>query len=322
MVVEKTENLDDKYLEKIQDVSFRPIFILGLPRSGTSILYKILSKTGNFNAVTSYHIIRYNSLIHNHIHKLEEQAKKEINDSFVNKGLKDRGLDKLKISADFSEEYGYILQQHTRHIFIHPDNIHIFKDLAKKIQYISGNNKPLLLKNPFDFQNTIYIKKMFPDAQFIFICRDPQKILSSSMKAIRFLLQGKHYYSTQIFRAYNKIIQNPLLLYSTRLCFQQLSLFGLMYVTAVYSKISKRFFRNLSQHASKDYINIKYEELCNNPEKTINEIMDFLNLTIEEKIDVNKLIKPRKTQMEPNVIKMNNFIYKRLKKYYDFFGYS
>ena len=103
-------------------------------------------------------------------------------------------MDELQISADFPEEYGYILQQHTRPLYIHPNNLHIFKDLAKKIQYISENNKPLLLKNPFDFQNTLYIKEMLPDTKFIFICRDPQKILSSSMKAIRFLLQDKKYF--------------------------------------------------------------------------------------------------------------------------------
>jgi len=321
MDTKKGENIDENYRAQIQNISFRPIFILGLPRSGTSILYKILTKTKNFNAVTSYHIIRYNTLIYNHIHHLEDQAKQEINESFTKKGLEDRGMDKLQISADFSEEYGYILQQHARQIYIHPDNVNVFRDLAKKIQYISENNKPLLLKNPFDFQNTRYIKEMFPDAQFIFICRDPQKILSSSMKAIGFLLQGKHHYSTQIFRAYNTIYQNPILLSSARLFFQQLSLFGLFYVTMVYSKISNRFMKNITYLSSKDYIIVKYEDLCNNPKKTIEDIMVFLNLEIRENIDVKQLIKPRKKEMEPSVVKMKYFIYKRLKKYYDFFGY-
>jgi hypothetical protein len=180
----------------------------------------------------------------------------------------------------------------------------------------------LLLKNPFDFQNTLYIKEMFPNAQFIFICRDPLKILSSTMKAIRFLLQGKHYYSTQIFRTYNKIFQNPLLLHSARLFFSQLSIFGLLYVTIVYTKITNRFMKNITQHSPKDYIIVKYEDLCEQPQKTIKDIMSFLNLDLKEPIDVTQLIKPRKTQMDPSVSTMKYFIYKRLKKYYDFFGYT
>ena len=39
------ENLDKKHLEKLENIEFQPVFILGLHRSGTSILYKILIAT-------------------------------------------------------------------------------------------------------------------------------------------------------------------------------------------------------------------------------------------------------------------------------------
>ncbi len=41
--------LDDEYIKLVEDASFEPIFIMGLHRSGTSILYKMLGETGNFN---------------------------------------------------------------------------------------------------------------------------------------------------------------------------------------------------------------------------------------------------------------------------------
>jgi len=315
-------NLDEKYLKKIENIDFHPIFILGLPRSGTSILYKTLSKTNCFNAVTSYHIINYNQLLYNHIESLEDQVKQKLNESFKEKNLIDRGMDRLEISADFPEEYGYILQKYTHQLHIVPDNIYIFLQLAKKIQFISQNNKPLLLKNPFDFQNTAYIKKVLPNAKFVFICRDPVKIFSSNMKAIRFLLKGKNPYSMQIFRAYNKLFQNPLLLNTIRLFFSQLSIFGLIYVVTYYKKLTNRFIKNINQLSPEDFTIVKYEDFCKQPQKTIENIMRFLNLNFKEKIDIKQFVKPRKTILETYIIKMKFFIYKQMNNYYNFFGYK
>lgn len=322
VVLLNKKNLDEKYLKIIENIDFIPIFILGLPRSGTSILYKTLTKTNSFNAVTSYHIINYNQLLYNHIQNLKDRIKEKLNESFKEKELIDRGMDRLEISADFPEEYGYILQKYSRQLYIVPDNLHIFMQLAKKIQFLSENNKPLLLKNPFDFQNTAYIKKVLPNAQFIFICRDPVKIFSSNMKAIRFLLKGKNPYSIQIFRAYNKLFQNPLLLHTVRLFFSQLSIFGLIYVVTLYKRLMNRFMKNIKQLSSKDYTIVKYEDFCNLPQQTVENIMKFFDLKSEEKINVKQFIIPRKTFVEPDIIKMKNFIYKQMKNYYDFFGYK
>lgn len=322
LVIKNQKNLDEKYLKKIEKIDFDPVFILGLPRSGTSILYKTLTKTNCFNSVISYHIIKYYQLLYNHIENLEEQVKQKLNESFNEKKLIDRGMDRLEISADFPEEYGYILQQYSRQLHIVPNNLHIFLELAKKIQFLSENNKPLLLKNPFDFQNTTYIKKVLPNAKFIFICRDPIKFLSSNIKAIRFLLKGKNPYSIQIFRAYNKLFQNPLLLHTVRLFFSQLSVFGLIYVVTLYKKLMKRFMKNIKQLSTNDFIIVRYEDLCTQPQQTIDKLLRFLNIKAEEEIDIKQFIKPRKTNVEPNIIKMKNFVYKQMKNYYDFFGYK
>ena len=38
-----TTDSDQQYLDKIENITYKPIFIMGLQRSGTSILYKILN---------------------------------------------------------------------------------------------------------------------------------------------------------------------------------------------------------------------------------------------------------------------------------------
>ncbi|MBE3121464.1 MAG: hypothetical protein IMZ43_08250 [Thermoplasmata archaeon] len=48
-------NPDNEFIQELQQVTFQPVFIVGLHRSGTSIPYKTLTETGNFNPVTAYH---------------------------------------------------------------------------------------------------------------------------------------------------------------------------------------------------------------------------------------------------------------------------
>ncbi|MBU1941907.1 MAG: sulfotransferase, partial [Candidatus Thermoplasmatota archaeon] len=59
-------NPDAQYTTKYENLSFAPVFIMGIQRSGTSILYKILSETQSFNIITAYHLIKYPELIHLH----------------------------------------------------------------------------------------------------------------------------------------------------------------------------------------------------------------------------------------------------------------
>jgi len=101
--------LDDKYLNEIENVTFNPVFIMGLQRSGTSILYKMLDATNCFNVVTSYHIIKYNELLYNHINNLEDGAKNALSELFGHQSKTTRGIDKLEITPNFAEEYGFLI---------------------------------------------------------------------------------------------------------------------------------------------------------------------------------------------------------------------
>jgi hypothetical protein len=62
--------------------------------------------------------------------------------------------------------------------------------MCKKIQFIAGNDKPILLKNPYDFPNFLYIKRVFPNARFVFIHRNPLKTISSTLNAIKMILKN------------------------------------------------------------------------------------------------------------------------------------
>ena len=316
------ENPDQQYLQRLENIEFQPVFILGLHRSGTSILYKMLVATESFNSVTAYHLIRYNQLITNHIYNQEESSKKELTESLKEKGLDDRGIDRLKVNADFAEEYGFLLGQKTLQMHITPKNLSLFIELSKKIQFISENDKPILLKNPYDFSNFLYIKQVFPNTKFVFIHRHPFKTLSSTIKAISVLLKNKNPYTTQLFRTYNKIFENPLILTPLRFCFSRYPTFGVIFLTIYSSKTTKYYLKNIKQLPKQDYISITYEDLCENPQENIEKIMKSLDIKISNKMDFTSFIKPRKIDLDHSVVKLRRFIFKCMRKYIKCFGYT
>jgi len=322
IIMQKNKPLDKPYLKKIEETTFEPIFVLGLPRSGTSILYKMLTKTNCFNAVTAYHIIRYDQLLHDHLNDLEEQAKEELNEEFRMDGFQDRGIDRLNVAADFPEEYGYILGSKLTEMYIKPTNVDRFREMGKKIQFISENDKPLLLKNPFDFQNISYIKKEFPNSKFVFIARDPIDIFNSTMRAIHHLVKNKNPYSMRIFEHYQKLYERPMRLQGLRFLFDKLPILPLLAITKVEKKATDRFLRQISDIPEDSYVHVKYEELCSDPQENMEHILNFLDREPDEDMDFSKFISPRETSTEKSVKKMKKYIRKHMQHYCEYFGYE
>lgn len=312
--------LDDKYINNIENVNFQPIFIIGIARSGTSILYDILAKSKCFNYVTVYHIMKYNQLLHNYTTHKEEMTKLDINESFIKMRISSRGTDNLKVSADSAEEYGFILYNKTSNISIKPKTLPLFIELAKKIQYISENDKPLLLKNPFDFKNILYIKKTIPNAKFIFIHRHPYDIINSSLRIQRYLLNETPEYYAQVNKFYKKskyrVFSNVL-----KHFYSEFIVLGLMYTTLFCGKQTKHLFKKIKKLQKEDYTILSYEDLCQKPNETINKILQSFNIKGEQEIDYSQFIKTRNFPLDPYVNKMERFIYKIMKRYFDYFGY-
>lgn len=63
--------LDRQYLNLLENINFRPIFIMGDHRSGTTLLHKTLVATECFNFVRAYHVIKYDELLSNHVNRTE-----------------------------------------------------------------------------------------------------------------------------------------------------------------------------------------------------------------------------------------------------------
>ena len=197
---------DQPYLDLLPKVDFSPIFIMGDHRSGTTLLYKTLVATGCFNFVRAYHIIKYDEILSNHINQTENRAIQELEELFKSLGISDRTIDQVMVTPNLPEEYGFILNNVAgNETCITPQNLPIFQQLCRKIQLASDPDKLLLLKNPWDLPQFMYVKSVIPTAKFIFIHRHPIHVINSKLKAARTLLSDWNDYTALIARWYKQI---------------------------------------------------------------------------------------------------------------------
>lgn len=312
---------DRNYIKELEQVVFHPVFILGVHRSGTSILYQLLACTGCFNLVTAYHIISYDSLLFNFMNGREEKEKLQLTHQLNCNGVTDRGIDTLNISADFAEEYGFLLGNKTKTMAIKNRNSYVFIQLCKKIQFLANNNKPLLLKNPYDFSNFIYLKQMFPTAKFIFIHRNPLYSLSSMLNAMNTIIKDKNPYTARLSPFYDTWYSNFLVRYPLKLLFCTIPYLGGIFLSRITAKKTRYYLDNIEKLSSDDYISITYEQLCLHAQDCVESIMKKFSFPIIHSFDANTLIKPREAPLHPSIVKLRNYILKSMNNYCKKFNY-
>jgi hypothetical protein len=310
---------DQKYMDYLKDVTYNPVFILGLHRSGTTILYTMLGKTQQVNIVTAYHILSFDKLLTNYFDHKEESARNKLAQLFQSKGITNRRIDKVIITPEFSQEYGYLFLNKGYPPRLTEKTQKLFDLLCKKIQYIAQNHYPILLKNPYDFPNFVNIKNRYPQAKFVFIHRNPEQVISSTLRAWQTLLKEQNPYTSLFSYRYANIFENPLLLWLTRWFYGSRFPLGLLNIVRYSAKATRWYLDNIGKLSMDDYIAIRYEDLCQEPNNIMSEVLDFLGLEIS--LDFKDFIKPRGLNVLPAVRRFQPWIFRSMKEYYQTFQY-
>jgi hypothetical protein len=317
-------NIDIPYLNLIKNCDFTPVFIIGVPRSGTSLLYHLLAETKGVNFVNTYHVLRYGELLSNYVNHCQIQACQEIQELIDSFGMDNRGVDEIPVSPYVPEEYEFILNQSGYRMRVNSRSILLLKEICQKITYISSNpSLPILLKNPMDSYNFVFLKKNFPNAKIIFIHRNPINSINSWIKFCIKLLDSKNSYCYEIWRWYREIWDNSFLLkmvkflttsevYNTRV-FLAAQMFQLAY---------SYFLKNIKYLPTQDVYSLKYESLCQDPDKTMQGIAAFLNIPSVESINFSKRVSPRETLLLPDLEKNLNYLNRLFEPTLSYFEYS
>lgn len=164
---------------------------------------------------------------------------------------------------------------------------------------------------------------MFPNAKFIFIHRNPMKTLNSQVKAMRTLLQNKSAYMAMLSPWYDQVFDSNIRLRYYRFLY---SSHTPLRVTSAIKRIANEtdiFLENIDVlQKDEEYINVRYEDLCGDPQSTIAGIMKFLDLPLQSNLNYRDFIKPRKTVLLEELQRREQFISKRMDKYLTYFKYT
>jgi len=139
------EQPDAQYLPRLAGVTFAPIFIMGLHRSGTTLLHRLLAETGCFNYFSAYDVVNVQRLLSDHFTGAREAGKQALRDEFKRLGLTTRIIDETPAAPESPLEYGFALMRQTNgRPRITEATLDLFKQTARKIQLTGDPTRPLL----------------------------------------------------------------------------------------------------------------------------------------------------------------------------------
>ena len=187
---------DAPFLPLIEETVARPVFIMGLHRSGTTFLYDSLARCFPLANLSLYHLFYYDRLLKNHAQGGESRDRQRLNMLFRRLGITDRKLDAVYVDDRMVEEYGWMLRNHSFSMKVTSRNQAFLHEVCRKLQVVTPGAQAVLLKNPWDTGNARNILEWFPNARFIYITRDPLYILNSQINAAISLLSGSQPFQT------------------------------------------------------------------------------------------------------------------------------
>ena len=261
----------------------KPIFIIGVPRSGTTMLLRIFCKHPDL-AWFSHEDLKF-------LIPLKEQEKlkkkflkmKENNEAIprnegslfvfgLDQGRPLEGTSKVPIEAE--SFWGRYIKSYQTEI---PSDK---KQELKKIlgEVLRSQDKfRFLNKAPTNTVRIFAIKEIFPDAKFINIARDPRSVIASML--IRTKNEGKF--------SIDWAIKEKKMNFENSLKNNEL----VKYYSQGYNEITNYISEFLKQHNSENFITIIYENFLLNPEENLKKLLDFCEL--EEPESLSQMM-PRK----------------------------
>ncbi|MFW5803866.1 MAG: sulfotransferase family protein [bacterium] len=229
-----------------------PIFIIGLPRSGTTILYQLLTHKFDLSYINNFIARHYKSpflalLI----------SKLIIKDKIHNCFTSNYGYSSSSVAPS---EGGNLWKRWFKpEIAYYEKNMPLYKSMQQFRSFIylwmKAQKKPIIIKNLRFGQRISVLYKIFPEALFIVIKRNPVYNLQSMYLAGEDMRE-----SLKSWCPYKEtLITNDKILLTYRIKEQ---------IEAIYERDLKLFSKN-------QVLNLTYEDLCHNPANILKKANTF-----------------------------------------------
>lgn len=256
-VISLFENKKIKKYNK-QNTKYSPVFIIGPPRSGSTILYQLITNFFDVSYIDNLmHLSRENLFFGLWLSKLFYKNKSH--NTFMSDygNTQKHGLHAPSEGGNiwyrwFDKSVTYFEKDSLSNKKINSIN-RIFKAILNKY------NKPLIIKNLMFSQRIKALSQIYPNSKFIVIKRSPEFNAQSIYKA-KLKMPKNEWWSTKP-KNYKKLLNLSLIEQS---------------VSQVYF-LEKQIHEDLGLFPKENITSIKYEDLINASEKTLNSLCDFID---------------------------------------------
>ncbi len=294
-----------------------PLFILGHWRSGTTLLHNMLCQDPSAGYLTTYHSLFPHNLTSKWLFK-----------TFMKRNMPGkRPSDNLELNVNYPQEdefaflnyqpYSYynFFSFPTNYISFYEEGIHhknltrkekgkwfrSYKNLINKA-LINTKGERIIIKNPVNTARIRYLLKLYPDARFIYIYRNPVAVFLSTQLFLKNLLP------TLVFQEIDNELINKV-------------------IFDVYIRLMDDYQEQKSLIPPQNLIELKYEDFEKRPEEEIRRIYssllreDFSSVEqyFSEFLRSIKHYKKNTYKVDLEIIKK---IYKHWRKYIELYKYD
>lgn len=222
------------FKRKLAKVSFEkpPLFILGHWRSGTTLLHNLLTKDPKVGYVTTYQSVFPNNL-----------ASKWLFKTFMRINMpNERPSDKVELNIDFpqEDEFAFCNSQPNGYynFFYFPKQYSKFYDRSVHFDKLNGRQKKqwystydtlikkalintdrqrIVVKNPINTARIEKLLKLYPDAKFLYLYRNPITVFHSTQRFFQQLFPtlwlhkvDKQFIDSMIIDVYSRVMNDYL----------------------------------------------------------------------------------------------------------------
>jgi len=272
---------DAEFLSRLDGTRLRPIFVMGLHRSGTTFLYESLARLFPLAPLTAYHIVFYKRLLSRFKQGNQATDQATLDRYFAERGVSTRQIDEIKLSHRTVEEYCWLLKKYGGSVHLNDRTVNLFEEMCRKLLYMQAGSETVLMKNPWDTGAGAGISALFPESRFVYISRDPISVLNSQLKNAEIFASKDSPYLDLLVTGFPLA---QLVFYVERILYR---IVGAQKFRVI---MTRRLMRDMTRNL-KGYkqaveelppemcLETSYQELCERPAQTFKDIGNFLGLT-------------------------------------------
>ena len=243
---------------------YKPIFILGVPRSGTTLFYDILAQHKDVTWFSQYSIRE--NLTEDFLDFLNKRRRifKMRNWKYVEDGFETR----FRTTFESPFEPAYLWNYWFPNTWVSQNDVNGFawKNLRQTIIDLMKRNgkKRFLSKDPSHSVRIEFLNKIFPGALFINITRDGRAVVDSMLNWLKTHNDPLGYFGIEL-KNKNTFDFDPLERHARQ-----------------WLEVTEEIQRAKKSLDEDQFYDIKYEELIKDPEQSIKNILNFCQLEYED----------------------------------------